>query len=208
MLNIFIVRHGQTDTNKSNRINGAQTDLPLNSVGIQQVQTLHTSFDIKQIDCIYASPLKRAFQTAEILSAGVLPIQTDDRLKEIDYGNWDGQATDLIYQQYPQVFDELGYLTEDYVKYCTGESYDHLAQRLQSFWQDLLAQHHDQQILLVCHGTVSRVLIQRLFHIPMVSAVGEVKNAGVINVAVNEQTGATYLRYYNRQAPGVFDEAN
>ncbi|MBA1392752.1 histidine phosphatase family protein, partial [Lactobacillus sp. XV13L] len=138
MLNVYIVRHGQTDTNKTDAINGSRTNLPLNETGIKQAEALRDSFDLGKIDYVYASPLKRAKQTAEILDQGRHEIILDDRLKEMDYGNWDGESIQNIIAKYPQVFDELGYFNEKYTDYSTGESYEHLSQRLTDFWHDLV----------------------------------------------------------------------
>lgn len=92
MIEVYIVRHGETDTNKEQRINGASTNLPLNAVGIKQVQELQQSFAIQKINRVYSSPMKRALQTAEILNNGYHQIEVDERLQEIDYGDWDGHS--------------------------------------------------------------------------------------------------------------------
>ncbi|WEV36651.1 histidine phosphatase family protein [Lactobacillus sp. ESL0677] len=204
MLNVYIVRHGETDTNKSLKINGSATDLPLNETGIKQVEALRDSFDISQIDCVYASPLTRAKQTAEIIDRGQHQIILDDRLKEMNYGNWDGKDALEIKQKFPQAFDELGYFTEDYSDYCSGESYQHLADRLMDFWHDLVQKHENESVLLVFHGTASRSLVQNVLGIPHISLVGEAQNAGVINFSVDDRSKKAFLRYYNRVAPSNF----
>lgn len=204
MLNVFIVRHGQTDTNKVAAINGSGTDLPLNKLGKQQVETLRDSFDINKIDYIYASPLTRARQTAEILAQGQLEVNVDERLKEIYFGNWDGQSIEEIQEKYPQAFDELGYFKENYVDYCTGESYQHMADRLMDFWHELVNNHEHESVLLVCHGIASRTLVQTLLGIPSMTEISLIQNAAVINLTVDDQTKKVFLRYYNRIAPGKF----
>ncbi|WEV44050.1 histidine phosphatase family protein [Lactobacillus sp. ESL0684] len=204
MLNVYVVRHGQTDTNKTGAINGSGTNLPLNETGIKQVETLHNSFDINKIDCVYASPLTRAKQTAEILTQGKREIITDDRLKEMDYGDWDGKISAEVRTSYPQVFDELGYFKNNYSDYCHGESYEHLAARLMDFWHELVQKHEDESVLVVFHGTASRSLVQNVLKVPDITLIGEVQNAGVINFSVDDRTKKTFLRYYNRVAPGKF----
>ena len=204
MLNVYIVRHGQTDTNKTFGINGSGTNLPLNEKGKKQAENLRDSFDINKIDCVYSSPLKRARETAEILNQGKHEIIVDDRLSEMNYGNWDGQDVQDIIEKYPQVFDELGYFKENYSDYCTGETYQHLADRLMDFWHDLINNHKDESVLLVFHGTASRSLVQNVLGIPKITLVGEIQNAGVINISVDEASQKPFLRYYNRVAPGKF----
>lgn len=204
MIEVYIVRHGETDTNKERRINGASTNLPLNAVGIKQVQELQQSFAIQKINRVYSSPMKRALQTAEILNNGYQQIEVDERLQEIDYGDWDGLAAQQVYQQYPQVFDDQGYLKDNYSDYCRGESYAHLEKRVKSFWQDLIINNAHKSVLVVCHGTISRSLVQSVFGIDEISQVMQIRNAGVIGLLVQEQTGKAFLLYYNRVAPAEF----
>lgn len=70
----YLVRHGQTDWNRAGKIQGT-TDIPLNETGRQQAEQLaivlkeRSGYPAKtRIDAVYASPLARAFQTAEILA--------------------------------------------------------------------------------------------------------------------------------------------
>lgn len=204
MLNVYIVRHGQTDTNKSLAINGSGTNLPLNETGTKQVETLRDSFDIDKIDYVYASPLTRAKQTAEILDQGKHNIVYDDRLKEMDYGNWDGALASEIHQKYPQAFDELGYFNESYSDYCTGETYKHLAERLMNLWHEIVDKHVDESIMLVFHGTASRSLVQHVLESPKIATIGEMQNAGVTKISVDNDSKKAFLRYYNRVAPCDF----
>lgn len=204
MLNVYIVRHGETDTNKTLSINGSGTNLPLNETGIKQVATLRDSFDINKIDCVYASPLLRAKQTAEILDQGKHNIIYDDRLQEMNYGNWDGASASEIHEKYPQAFDELGYFNESYSNYCTGETYEHLAKRLMNFWNELVNKYRNESIMLVFHGTASRSLVQNILGSSQIAAIGEIQNAGVVKISVDDQTKKAFLRYYNRVAPCDF----
>ncbi|MDF7682393.1 histidine phosphatase family protein [Lactobacillus sp. ESL0679] len=204
MLNVYLVRHGQTETNKTHLLNGSLTNLPLNEVGIKQVEALQASFDTKQIDCIYTSPLLRAYQTAEILDQGQHEIFRDDRLKEINFGNWDGKLDKDIYAKYPQAFDELGHLKENYSNYCTGESFQHLKERATSFWRELVQNHEDENILLVTHGFVIRSLTQVAFSFPAASPIGEVKNASVSSFSIDDKSKNIFLNYYNRITPSEF----
>lgn len=81
----YLVRHGQTDWNRAGKIQGT-TDIPLNETGRQQAEQLATVLKERsgypaktRIDAVYASPLARAFQTAEILAKeGKLPAPPPD----------------------------------------------------------------------------------------------------------------------------------
>ena len=91
----YLVRHGQTDWNRAGKIQGT-TDIPLNETGRQQAEQLATVLKERigysaetRIDAVYASPLARAFQTAEILAKEEkLPLRRLTGLRERDFGYW------------------------------------------------------------------------------------------------------------------------
>lgn len=88
---IYIIRHGQTELNAA-RIMQGKSNYPLNETGIAQAEEAAEWFQKHNItfDRIFSSPLKRAIQTAEIVTGGSVPIKTDERLVEMDYGPYDG----------------------------------------------------------------------------------------------------------------------
>ena len=88
---IYIVRHGQTEGNKANILQGRGSDRPLNETGEQQAEKVRRWFCGRRImiDRVYSSPLLRAVQTARII-AGDVPIITDEHLLEMDYGPYEG----------------------------------------------------------------------------------------------------------------------
>ena len=90
---IYIIRHGQTELNNAQVLQG-RSDHPLNGTGVRQAEEAAERFAELGITFshVFSSPLKRAVRTAEIVSRGV-PVQTDIRLIEMDYGPYEG--TDL-----------------------------------------------------------------------------------------------------------------
>lgn len=199
MVELYIVRHGETDTNYTGKINGSATNLPLNETGRKQVTYLreHMVMDINDFDEIYASPLKRAIETAEILNQNTHTIKTDDRLKEINYGSWDGLLASEVIAKHPDGFDENGYLTEDYVKYAeNGEPYESVYKRIQSFLDDV-SKEGDKKIMVVCHGFITRSFIKLVTKIPDMKDVYEPINAGVTKIKILP-SGHPYMTYFNR----------
>ena len=87
---IYIVRHGQTEKNKANVLQG-RADVPLNDAGRQQAEKLRDRFREAGIhfDRVYSSPLNRAVRTAEIIAGYIRPV-INDRLIEMDYGPYEG----------------------------------------------------------------------------------------------------------------------
>ena len=137
MVELYIVRHGQTETNRQNRVNGFATNLNLNEVGKQQAKDLRDNLDINMFDEVISSPLNRASQTAEILNQDVHNIQIDDRLAEINYGSWDGQTVEDTISAHPDGYDENRLISANYIKYAkNGESFNEVFKRVESFLKD------------------------------------------------------------------------
>ncbi|MDR2933968.1 MAG: histidine phosphatase family protein [Rickettsiales bacterium] len=94
---IYIFRHGETDWNKENRIQGCSKDIPLNENGIMQAKLLVENMRNIKLDKIISSPLSRALKTAEILAeAKGITVIIDDRLKEINFGIAEGKTKNEI----------------------------------------------------------------------------------------------------------------
>ena len=86
---IAFVRHGQTAVNKAQRLQG-RVDAELDDVGAQQAARLAEVLATEPVARVVASPLRRAVQTAmPIAAAHGLAVEIDDRLIELDYGEWD-----------------------------------------------------------------------------------------------------------------------
>ncbi len=85
---IYIIRHGQTEVNRRQALQG-RSDLPLNDAGIAQAQRAAEGLKGISIAHVFTSPLKRAMQTAKIIAPDTLPV-VDERLIEMDYGPYEG----------------------------------------------------------------------------------------------------------------------
>ena len=89
---IAFVRHGQTELNRGRRLQG-RVDVPLSAFGEQQAAALARAFASRPVARVVSSPLQRATATAAAIAAPhALPVETDARLVELDYGDWDGRA--------------------------------------------------------------------------------------------------------------------
>lgn len=149
-MKLYVARHGQTDWNSKNLVCGS-TNLPLTEKGIEQAEALGERVKSLGIDVIIASPMVRAQQTAKAVSdATGLSVITDERLREHDYGAFEG---------FDRSNDE--YWTQKYqfaAKFPKGESVLQLAQRVYNVIDDVKKTYPDKTVLLVCHGGVSRMI--------------------------------------------------
>lgn len=198
MVELYIVRHGETDTNYEGRINGMSTDKPLNANGVKQVEELEKYVNINDFDEIYSSPLKRAMQTADILNQGTHEIKQDKRLCETDYGSWDGLKETDLRGKYPDAFDENHYLTPAYTKYAKdGEEYSDVYKRVEDFMDDM-AKKGDEKIMVVCHGFISRAFLKVVTGANNISQIIQPANAGVSKYVISD-SGEKYFNYYGRK---------
>jgi probable phosphoglycerate mutase len=146
---LLIARHGETDWNRERRFQG-HADPPLNEVGREQARELAKTLAGSDVAAVYASPLARARETAEIVAAELgLPVETRSALREVDVGSWQGLTRDEVSRLYPEAFRrwlELGRGWDG------GETYEELGQRVVSDLLRLAAKHRGERILVVTHG--------------------------------------------------------
>src|SRR5690242_10298841 len=92
MLSLYLVRHGQTDYSRGNRFCGA-IDPPLNATGAAMAEALAARYGDEKWAAVYASQLQRAVATAAPTAAKAgLEVRTEEGLREIAYGEWEGRA--------------------------------------------------------------------------------------------------------------------
>ena len=154
----ILTRHGQTDWNAAQRFQG-QSDVPLNEAGIQQATALADRLSREQIDHIYTSDLQRAHETARLIAVHhTCEIYTDPRLREMNFGAWEGLTYAEIKKNNPAILAvwEADILT---TSAPNGETLNQLSARVQSMLNDLRAQHADQTVLIVAHGGPLQVLL-------------------------------------------------
>jgi broad specificity phosphatase PhoE len=155
---LLLVRHGQTQWNLDGRYQG-RFDSPLTDRGVAQAEAfgraLRTLPDFASAE-IVASPLGRARHTAEIICSHgpVSSFRTDDRLREISLGSWDGLTRDELSSLSPGIFDGNGRY-EWYFRAPGGETYDTFSARIAEW---LVQTDRGQAMVVVTHGIVSRVL--------------------------------------------------
>ncbi len=157
-MKLYLVRHGQTDYNLRNLLQGS-TDNPLNETGRQQARHLARMLRNVPFEVIYSSPLKRALETAEIIREANVnrpPILLDERLREIDMGEWEGKYFPAILEEHRDMFERIRSNPFEYVP-PGGESFSHFVDRLRSFVEDLRRKEHEL-VLIVAHQMVNSVL--------------------------------------------------
>jgi probable phosphoglycerate mutase len=146
---ILLARHGETAWNRDNRFQG-HADPPLNETGRAQAAELAAALAEEPLAAIYSSPLRRAFETAEIAGA---PHRLEpgpvDALREVDVGSWEGLTRAEIEERFPAQFARW---LEYEQGWDDGETYDEMGVRVVAALFELAAAHENEQILAVSHG--------------------------------------------------------
>lgn len=148
---LYLVRHGETDWNREQRLQGTR-DVPLNSAGVAQARRLADYFVRIPVACIVSSPLARASATAAILAnACACPHMTDARLREIDHGTWSGRTLPDLGQCFPSLVKNEQLLPEAF-DVSRGESLLAVYRRASEALADLLDAYIGQAVVVVGHG--------------------------------------------------------
>lgn len=161
-MELYIIRHGETDWNKEKRLQG-RSDTELNEYGIELAEITGEALKDVHFDCIYSSPLKRAYKTAEIIRGQRnLEIITDERLREISFGVVEG----VPMSERPDGFQKFFTDPANYEAPEGGESYEELVKRTGEFIEDIVvpASHSMERMLIVAHGALNKALMLNLTH--------------------------------------------
>jgi len=160
---IYFVRHGQTDWNTIHKCQG-HTDIELNNVGISQANSLKEKLKNIRFDLIFSSPLKRALQTAKIITNQKIII--DDRLIERNNGLLEGQ-TNVNWKEIQSIPGH-----ENKYKLETIAS---MQKRIFDFFDEILEKYPNKNILIVSHAGVFINAYNYFFKKPL--KMSEIKNA-------------------------------
>lgn len=163
-MSLYIIRHGQTDFNAQIRFQGSM-DIPLNDIGRGQasrngkklLETLGASANDFDFVC---SPLGRARETMEIirleLNMAKIDYRIDDRLTEINFGDWEGHTAQELEQKFPELYAEREANKWTFRQPGEGaESYAMLAERVAPVLHGF-----KKPTVCVCHGGVMRAMLQ------------------------------------------------
>lgn len=157
-MKIYAIRHGLTINNKLKVLNGQRSDEPLEPEGIIQAQEAISKIP-KSIKKIYASPMLRTRQTAEIINKGIkADLQHRDELKEVDFGTFSGRPWTEIMDEHGAAIKEV-YLNQNYdFTPFDGESVTQVRNRLIKLINEIKLKEKDQEVLLVTHGGIIRAM--------------------------------------------------
>lgn len=168
-MKIYFVRHGQTDWNLEQKMQGGESEKDLNETGIEQAKQACEKIKNLKYDIIIRSPMKRVEQTTNIINERKkVPIIIDERLRERKLGKLEGHiVTEEIENN---IWDyELNYNIQG------GENLHDFEKRILEFIQEIKQKYNDKTILVVAHGGVAKLLIANLWGMPESKNLIEIK---------------------------------
>lgn len=167
--NIYIVRHGETQYNKTGYLQGASIDASLNEMGFKQSELFFEFYKNIPFDKIYTSDLKRSIESIELFLLKDVPVEHCSGLNEINWGIMEGKKLS------PKAWIRLRRIARKWkrgelnVRIPGGESPDDVAKRQKPVIEKILSRDNEKNILISMHGRAMRVFICLLMNEPLVN---------------------------------------
>jgi broad specificity phosphatase PhoE len=182
---LLLIRHAEVEA-RYQGVFGGRIDMELSPRGHQQAAALAKYLHSRPLSAIYASPMKRVQQTlAPLLVNGTpKPIILQD-LREVDFGDWTGMAWEEVHAKFGiSAFAWLEQLECDGI--ANAESAETLQERVEPCLRQILAAHAGQQVAVVCHGGIIRMLLGILLRWPLARmGAFEIEYASLTQVVVH-----------------------
>jgi broad specificity phosphatase PhoE len=182
---ILLARHGETDWNRDHLWQG-HTGPSLNDTGRRQATRL--AAQIEAIDAVYSSDTMRAHETALILAQRHgLDVATDPRLREVNFGLWEGLTRAQINDRFGGAFAR--WLSGEGSTPDGGESDEAMAERVLAALSDIAARHPERRVLVVTSGGPIRAVEAHLRGIDQATSrrdVETVPNCSLLELAIRD----------------------
>lgn len=154
---IVLVRHGEPDDTVRGRCYG-RLDPGLSPRGREQMWRTWQLLSGEPVTAIYCSPSRRAVESASLGAIDGLAVTVDERLREIDFGQFEGLTYDDIARQFPEKYEEWMTRPTD-VSFPGGESFGGMSVRVLEAIDDIRRLHRGKTIVTVSHGGVNRIAL-------------------------------------------------
>jgi broad specificity phosphatase PhoE len=161
---MFLVRHAESTWNRLKRIQG-QRDPRLSARGRTEARLLSRRFKVLSFAAAYTSPLRRAYETAEIIVGKKANLVCLDGLKEISLGDWEGKTLAQIRKNYGEAFDRWA-ARPTRIRIPGGEDFKTFVARVKRTLGRIEKKHPDGNVLVVCHGGVISTYAAMVLNLP------------------------------------------
>ena len=193
---LHLIRHGEVEGAEEKRYNG-QSDVALTPKGLAQISFLQMRIKKFPISAVYCSDLTRCVDGATLLASGydLQPI-TNPELREIDAGDWQGMTWDEILKKHPKLWKKR---LKDIVNvpFPNGENLVDVAMRIRPVMQELVEKHQGEEIVVVAHGGVNRIILLDAIGAPLESLFSIEQDFGCLNSIDYYADGNSVVRLLN-----------
>lgn len=188
MTKIYLIRHGQSEWNVLNKIQG-QVNTELTELGKKQGQAIANRLMNSNIDFIYSSDLNRALDTAKIIAEKInKPLVINESLREINFGVWEGLTGIELRKDYKEEQKTWRKSPEKLIL-PGAESLEVLSERVMKWMNSILKENCGKDIAIVSHSATLKIMLLGLLDMPLT----HYKNFTFSNVGLS----IVELRNYN-----------
>ncbi|MBU6389989.1 histidine phosphatase family protein [Patescibacteria group bacterium] len=160
MIKIIFEAHGTTFDNEDGLASGL-FDVDLSPLGERQARELGERYGGEKPAVVFCSDLKRSYHTAELAFGDSVPIITDERLRECDYGDFTRRREE---QQKAEKANRVS------TPFPNGESYNQTTERMKSFLDDLAKNYDGKTVMIIGHRATQYALENLINHVPLKEA--------------------------------------
>jgi len=159
-MSIYLMRHAQTSDNLVKRYTGSNDKVGINEEGKKQIVGVIPLLQKKKIEVIYSSPFRRCFESASLIKKYLdVNLVVDERLKEVNYGRWQGLTSIEAEKIFPEVYKARGQNPSD-VSPPEGETLLEMQKRVNQLINELI--NSQKNTLVVTHGSCIHVVLMYL----------------------------------------------
>jgi broad specificity phosphatase PhoE len=164
---VYLVRHGQTDFNLKNIVQGSGVDTDLNDLGRKQADAFFKAYKHVRFDKVYTSALKRSQQSVQHFIDLGIPYDALVGLNEISWGTKEGHRVTTQEDEYYHYMLQQWQTGNTTLSIQGGESPDDVVKRMKPAVDYILKQPNEQTILICMHGRAIRILLCYLLNYPL-----------------------------------------
>lgn len=154
---LILLRHGEPDQTVHGRCYG-RLDPGLSRRGREQMRQVWRLLNNQPAAAIYSSPSRRAVESANLRAVDIPAATIDERLREIDFGAFEGLTYDEISDRYPRQYDEWMSQPTN-VAFPDGESFATMSARVRRAFEQIRRLHSGKTVTIVSHGGVNRIVL-------------------------------------------------
>jgi len=193
---VYLMRHGEVANGGEKRYNG-HIDVDITGNGVQQMHRLAGLLEGKNISAVYSSDLLRSTKGADIIAQRIGKSYTPLReLRERSVGAWEGLTAEEIKARFPAEYllwraDLLNYRPPG------GECLLDVKDRILPVFRNLVSSHPDQEIAMLLHGGVNRVILADALGLDMMNLFRVDQAYGALNIIDYFDDGMAVVRLLN-----------